>query len=270
VNGAHDHSTLAGLPRRDVVGLACTLTSADELAAALHAHLATADPSAPTLSLLCVNAHIHNLACDDPGLRQWLGAADVLALDGMSMVWAARRSGATGTVRCNMTEALRAFLGHAAVLPQRALVIGLDEGAAARAGAAINNMSSGLRVIQTMDGYRDVAEYRDAVLSGTYDIVLVGCGTPRSEAIIAEVAATGRPALAWHVGGGTLRFLAGDDREAPVWMRRSGLQWLHRLLRHPRDLWRRYLVGLPIFAGRVLRHPRRETSSSPGPANDGP
>jgi N-acetylglucosaminyldiphosphoundecaprenol N-acetyl-beta-D-mannosaminyltransferase len=48
--------------------------------------------------------------------------------------------------------------------------------------------------------------------------------------------------------GASIEFLTGKKARAPLWMRRKGLEWLHRLASEPRRLWRRYLVeGPKIF-----------------------
>jgi N-acetylglucosaminyldiphosphoundecaprenol N-acetyl-beta-D-mannosaminyltransferase len=48
--------------------------------------------------------------------------------------------------------------------------------------------------------------------------------------------------------GGTLDFISGETKRAPMWMQRSGLEWLYRLLQEPRRLWKRYAVDLVLFS----------------------
>jgi N-acetylglucosaminyldiphosphoundecaprenol N-acetyl-beta-D-mannosaminyltransferase len=84
-------------------------------------------------------------------------------------------------------------------------------------------------------------------------IVFVGLGFPRQDLLITRL----RPLLpgAWFVGcGSAICFAAGTARRAPLWMRRSGLEWLHRLAREPGRLARRYLVHDLPFAVRMLAH----------------
>ena len=45
--------------------------------------------------------------------------------------------------------------------------------------------------------------------------------------------------------GASLEFLTGKSKRAPMWMRRSRLEWLHRLMESPQRMWRRYLVDGP-------------------------
>lgn len=86
---------------------------------------------------------------------------------------------------------------------------------------------------------------RDALLGASPDIIFVGLGSPKQERLIREL----RVLLpqAWFLGVGiTLSFVAGEVRRAPVWMRRCGLEWSHRLIQEPRRLGRRYLIdGAP-------------------------
>ena len=90
------------------------------------------------------------------------------------------------------------------------------------------------------------------VLSETRpDIVYVALGSPKQEKLIARL----RPVLpgAWWLGvGNSFSFLSGEVRRAPVWMQRTGVEWVHRLIQEPRRLFRRYVVdGLP-FAARMF------------------
>ena len=54
-------------------------------------------------------------------------------------------------------------------------------------------------------------------------------------------------------GGAVFDYISGELRRAPRWMTDNGLEWLGRLLIEPRRLWRRYVVGNPLFLLRVLK-----------------
>src|SRR6266702_1734715 len=53
--------------------------------------------------------------------------------------------------------------------------------------------------------------------------------------------------------GATIDFLAGQVKRAPMWMRRSGLEWIFRLLQEPRRLLSRYARDLWVFGWCILR-----------------
>lgn len=76
-------------------------------------------------------------------------------------------------------------------------------------------------------------------------IVFVGLGCPRQEVWVYEYReALSMPVIA--VGAG-FDFHAGNLRQAPSLMQRTGLEWLFRLFNEPMRLWRRYLLLNPLF-----------------------
>jgi N-acetylglucosaminyldiphosphoundecaprenol N-acetyl-beta-D-mannosaminyltransferase len=54
-------------------------------------------------------------------------------------------------------------------------------------------------------------------------------------------------------GGAVFDYVSGELQRAPRWMTDNGLEWLGRLLIEPRRLWKRYLIGNPLFIWRVLK-----------------
>jgi len=78
------------------------------------------------------------------------------------------------------------------------------------------------------------------------DILWCGLSTPKQERFMA--AYIGRLPVKMMVGvGAAFDLLSGNLDEAPNWMKRCGLQWLYRLIKEPRRLWRRYLSNNPAF-----------------------
>ena len=63
--------------------------------------------------------------------------------------------------------------------------------------------------------------------------------------------------------GQAFAIAAGLLPEAPVWMRRSGLEWLFRVVSEPRRLWRRYLVTNTMFGAFLMRETVRRLASRP-------
>ncbi|WP_101758724.1 WecB/TagA/CpsF family glycosyltransferase [Oceanicoccus sp. KOV_DT_Chl] len=78
------------------------------------------------------------------------------------------------------------------------------------------------------------------------NIVWVGLGAPKQECWMADNWQQLRPALLFGVGA-AFDFHAGKINRAPEFMRRSGLEWLHRLFSEPKRLWKRYLVTNSLF-----------------------
>lgn len=84
------------------------------------------------------------------------------------------------------------------------------------------------------------------------DILMVGLGTPKQEIWLAENCEKIKIPVQFCVGSG-IDFLSGNLKRAPLWMRKIGLEWLYRLFQEPRRLWKRYILGIPLFIFYVLR-----------------
>jgi N-acetylglucosaminyldiphosphoundecaprenol N-acetyl-beta-D-mannosaminyltransferase len=81
--------------------------------------------------------------------------------------------------------------------------------------------------------------------------VYVGIGFPRQERVISRLRA--ELPTAWFLGcGAAVNFVAGDQRRAPRWMQRAGLEWAHRLTGEPGRLAGRYLRHDAPYAARLL------------------
>jgi N-acetylglucosaminyldiphosphoundecaprenol N-acetyl-beta-D-mannosaminyltransferase len=129
---------------------------------------------------------------------------------------------------------------------------------AERAAAALVTRSPGLRVVGAVSppyGFdadpAAVAELRASLAAARPDLVLVGIGFPRQERLIAQL----RRDLpgTWFLGCGmAIGFVAGDQRRAPDWMQRTGVEWMHRLAAEPRRLADRYLRRDLPFAAHLL------------------
>ena len=83
------------------------------------------------------------------------------------------------------------------------------------------------------------------------ELIVLGMGMPKQEAVAARLAAVGGPCLI-VCGGAILDFLGGKVSRAPQWLRHLGGEWAYRLLREPKRLFMRYVVGNPLFLLRTL------------------
>lgn len=89
------------------------------------------------------------------------------------------------------------------------------------------------------------AEIAEIAASGA-DFIWVGISTPKQETWITEAIELLPHGVCCGVGA-AFDFHTGRIKRAPLWMQRSGFEWLHRLLSDPLRLWRRYLVLAPKF-----------------------
>ncbi len=206
-----------------------------------------------------VNAHCLNVAFTSEWYQAYLRRADLVYADGQGVVWASQWLGRSLPERINMSSTYGALAEAAGEEGLRVFLFGSRIGVAERAGRRLQEQWPRLQVVGSHHGY-DPATYMEGVTQAIHDarpdIVLVGLGVPAQERWMHEYAAAIGVPVIWGVGA-ALEYLAGDRARAPYWMRGCGLEWLHRLWQEPRRLWRRYLLGNPVFVYRVLRSKMR-------------
>jgi N-acetylglucosaminyldiphosphoundecaprenol N-acetyl-beta-D-mannosaminyltransferase len=207
-----------------------------------------------------------------PELRRHFFAADVVVADGQPLVWAARLQGTPIPARVAGSDLVLDVARAAGDHGFTVFLLGGAGRSAEGAAAALARRVPGLRVVGThspSEGFEarpeDVALLHAAVVSARPDIVLVGLPFPKADRLIEEL----RHLLpeAWFFAlGVTFSFLSGEIPRAPLWMQRTGLEWVHRLRQEPRRLFRRYVVdGIPfalVMFGSVSR--RRLTAGGSG------
>lgn len=93
------------------------------------------------------------------------------------------------------------------------------------------------------------------------DILLVAMGAPRQELWIDNNFNALRVGLALGVGG-LFDFVSETMPRAPIWMREIGLEWVYRLYQEPARMWRRYIIGNPVFLYRVWKSKRIKSRES--------
>jgi N-acetylglucosaminyldiphosphoundecaprenol N-acetyl-beta-D-mannosaminyltransferase len=87
------------------------------------------------------------------------------------------------------------------------------------------------------------------------DIFWVGLGTPKQDWFVGEY--TARLQTTVVPVGAAFDFWSGTKPVAPALVRRYGMEWAYRLVTEPRRLWKRYLIGNPLFVYGVLTDRRR-------------
>jgi N-acetylglucosaminyldiphosphoundecaprenol N-acetyl-beta-D-mannosaminyltransferase len=195
-----------------------------------------------------------------PELQQLAVDAELVVPDGMPIVWASRIRGAVLPERVAGSSLIWSLSEEAARTGRSVYLLGGAEGIAERAAhklrAAIPDLEIAGWACPPMgfeQSEAQLAELSATVREARPDIVFVALGFPKQERLMIRL----RRDLpgTWFVGcGGTLTMVAGEVTRAPVWVQRSGLEWLHRLAMEPSRMAKRYLVhDAPYAAGMLLR-----------------
>lgn len=188
----------------------------------------------------------------DPTLRAIHEAAGMVTPDGMPLVWMAHRLGFPHVSRVYGPDLMREISRVSPARGFRHFYFGGGPGLADRLATTLHERHPGLVVAGTFSPpFAPISEEEgDAIVrrinAAKPDIVWVGLSTPKQERWMS--AHRDRIEAPVMIGvGAAFDFLAGTKRQAPVWMQRSGLEWLFRMLSEPRRLGRRYASIVPQF-----------------------
>jgi N-acetylglucosaminyldiphosphoundecaprenol N-acetyl-beta-D-mannosaminyltransferase len=182
--------------------------------------------------------------------------------DGMPIVWCGKRAGARDITRVYGPDLMLELCARLNGSSHGAFLYGTTDRTLGLLRARLQRDFPDLRIagsyappfrLLTAEEDDDIVARINA--SGA-DIVWVGLGAPKQERWMAEH--IDRLTATVLIGvGAAFDFHAGTVRQAPLWMQRHGLEWVYRLSREPRRLWKRYLRTNPAFVIGILRRPPR-------------
>lgn len=206
---------------------------------------------AESRTVCLANVHVVMEGCDDPAYQAAVNGADLVAPDGMPLVWILRRSGHDLKDRVYGPTLMLRVLEAAA---GQGVPVGFHGASPDVLTALTANMR---RRFPSLDiAYscsppfrkptleEDEAHVRDINASDAR-ILFVGLGCPKQERWMQGH--RGRVRAVMLGVGAAFDFHAGAIRQAPAWMQSRGLEWLFRLCVEPRRLWKRYLLHNPRF-----------------------
>lgn len=223
-------------------------------AAALAELERLAEHQAPVL-VAYVNAHTLNLAAGDPSYEALLKSADLVLNDGIGVSIAARVQGHRFPENLNGSDFNPRILELAAARRWSVFFLGASPGVAEEAARRLKDRIPDLVVAGTKDGFFPRTEdstVAEAIRKSGASVVMVAMGNPLQEMWLRDNLQRSGAKIGVGVGA-FFDFSAQNVRRAPAWVNRMGIEWVFRLLQEPRRLWRRYVVGNPVFLFRVLR-----------------
>lgn len=215
-----------------------------------------------------INAHSYNTARKDKLFAEALMNGDVLIPDGVSIVKACRWIKAKSqpkeriagwdlfsfemdklereSVKCEMLKQTVMFMGSS----QRVLDLIVKRAA---------EVYPHLKVVTYSPPYKpkfsdeDNMAIIEAINAANPDLLWIGMTAPKQEKW--TYSHWEELDIHCHVGtiGAVFDFFAGTVERAPMWWQRHGLEWLYRLLKEPKRMWRRYIIGNALFLWNMLK-----------------
>ncbi len=241
-------------PRRvNILGVGISAINMEQALAIIDDWIARRDPH-----YVCVSTVHGVMECQrDEAVRRALNSSGLTTPDGMPLVWISRLRGFRHVRRVYGPDLMLAVCERSVAKGYRHYLYGGQRGVAELLKARLEQRFPGVQIVGVdCPPFEPLTPEEDEravqrINAARPDIVWVGMSTPKQDLWAAE-----------HVGrlhapviiavGAAFDFVSGRKRQAPRWMRNSGLEWLFRLMQEPRRLWRRYLLYNPLFIWLLL------------------
>ncbi len=202
-----------------------------------------------------VNAHCINIAARNPEYRAALHSADVLFADGAGMALAARLWGKRFVDNVNGTDLFPLICERVVAKGIPIALLGARPGVVTKCAEKLHERYSGLRIVWQGDGYYKKDEQTGiirAINQSGARILFVAKGVPLQEKWIDDNSSHLNVPVILGVGA-LFDFVSGTIPRAPQLMRRMKLEWLFRLMLEPKRLFKRYVIGNPLFICRAVK-----------------
>ena len=194
-----------------------------------------------------INADTLNKTYSKSSLRRTLNKTPFVFPDGSGIKMACNMMNMPLKQNVNGTD-MFPFICHMAQKEgMKIFLYGAKDGVAKQMESRVLKEFPNLQIVGAINGYDlhdneviNMINYSEA------DIVFVAKGAPlQEEWIDTHSDQISAPVI---VGvGGLFDFYSGNTLRAPIWMREIGLEWIYRLMQEPKRMWKRYIVGNPLF-----------------------
>jgi N-acetylglucosaminyldiphosphoundecaprenol N-acetyl-beta-D-mannosaminyltransferase len=208
-------------------------------------------------ALFFAAVHMVMESIENPAFLRQLNSAGTIFPDGMPLVWALHALGESSAQRVCGPDATAAMLAAA---EKAGVPVGFYGGSQDALSALVSTVR--LRHPNLNVAFAESPPFRaltpeedaavvDRIASSGTRLLFVGLGCPKQERWVVEH--LGRVHAVMFAVGAAFDFIAGSKRRAPLWMQRSGLEWVFRFATEPRRLAWRYLNHNPRFVIFFLR-----------------
>jgi N-acetylglucosaminyldiphosphoundecaprenol N-acetyl-beta-D-mannosaminyltransferase len=214
-------------------------------------------PDQQKLLITTINAHCYNVSERDEVYREALINSDVLIPDGISVVWAIRF---LYNQKVKKIAGADLFFYEMQRLQQtggKCFFLGSSNTTLKQIKQKINNEYPNIKVgtysppFKPEFSQQDNAAMLEAINVFQPDVLMIGMTAPKQEKWAYQHY---NQLQVGHICciGAVFDFYGGTVNRAPQWMIKVGLEWFYRLIKEPKRMWRRYLIGNIVFMGHVI------------------
>jgi N-acetylglucosaminyldiphosphoundecaprenol N-acetyl-beta-D-mannosaminyltransferase len=244
-------------PKSQIFGIPIDLGQPDELLRMVTEWVGDGRPR----RVMYVNAHVLNQSQESAELRAALAEADLVYCDGFGVRVAANVLELPVPHRMTGADWIWSLAALCEQSGKSVYLLGSEPGVAGEAAERLQRWYPRLEVAGHHHGFFELGSpHAERVVEHINecqpDILLVGMGTPKQEQWVQEHFDRVDVDVFWTVGA-LFDYVSGRVPRAPGWLADNGLEWIFRLGIEPQRMWRRYLLGNPVFISRVMGEARQ-------------
>jgi N-acetylglucosaminyldiphosphoundecaprenol N-acetyl-beta-D-mannosaminyltransferase len=243
------------MERFNFIGTDVDILSYDQLFTQCHDWLQ--DKYARSKHIACVNVNCAVESYLDPEIRTMFSQADILGADSMPFVyWIKLMTGQP----CDRLYAPDIVLNLGPIAVERnyrLFLYGGAEGVPEKMQAFLEQKFPGITIVGAYSPpFRSLTAAEDAevchMINQTRpDFIIVGLGSPKQDQWI-QAHLSSIPGTVMIASGAAFDFFSDRIKQAPVFIQKSGFEWLFRLTQDPKRLWKRYTSYNAIFIWNFL------------------
>ncbi len=208
-----------------------------------------------------INAHSYNTALKDSAFSEALMNGDALIPDGASIVMACRwlKAKSQPTERIAGWDLFEYEMNRLNAKGGKCFFMGSSEKVLALIKEKAQKIYPNIIVETYSPPYKPAFSDEDnrmiieAINNANPDLLWIGMTAPKQE----KWAYTHWNELDIHCHCGTIGavfdFFAGTVERAPLWWQKHSLEWLYRLMKEPKRMWRRYIIGNTLFIWNIFK-----------------
>lgn len=201
-----------------------------------------------SLLLTYLNQNCFNIFQSNKKYREILINNSKYYLDGYGVFLALKFLGVRNLEKFNASEVNEELFSYFIKIGLPVIIIGGKFSA-----EEIKNCN--LNIEYYLNGYEDINNKNlliNKISTSKLKFIIIGAGVPKQEILAYELLQI-IPDLKIICVGNFLEFYFGTVKRAPKILHNSGFEWVHRLITEPKRLWKRYLIGIPVFALGIIR-----------------
>ena len=203
-----------------------------------------------------INADCLNKTVVDPNYKKTLQQSDYILPDGSGINMACNIINNPLRENLNGTDLFPSICSLAQQHRYSIYLLGAKKGVAEKVKEELLLKYSSLNIVGYHDGYtpyKDMQTLIEDINNSKANILLVALGAPMQEIFIQKYKNKINVNLLLGVGG-LFDFYSNRIKRAPLFLRELGFEWVYRMMQEPRRMWRRYILGNPLFLYRVYQY----------------